>query len=627
MILEQEIQPYSLWFPAALRHFGAAAFFVILAAAVIGFLIAAFRYGPLPAGDLMYRTVVGAVLDLVQMSLRRVWALSRLAIQESMRRRVWVALVAFGVILMFAGWFLDPRTPAPGPLYLTFVMSWTTYLIVLLALFISAFSLPADIKNRTIHTVVTKPVRSCEIVLGRIIGFTLVGTALLAIMAVCSYIFVLRSLSHIHEIRPEDVNEARITSAEIKQGRVGTTRTAQNHEHDIFLKDDGTLETDFKHGHKHRVTTSRDADGTMHYTCGGPEDMFIARVPVLGDLRFLDRDGQPSPKGARQGRTALGGINVGKEWDYRGFIEGGSLGAAIWTFDNIDEDRLFPNELPEKRKLPLEMTIRVFRTYKGNIEKLITGSLVLRNPETKMESAPVFFSIKDGTIDQQGIKRKLDKNGAAEGADKIDLFNDLVHNGRIEVVLQCLEPGQYLGMAPADLYIRAGDASFLWNFIKAYLGIWFQMVLVIGLGVMFSTFLSGAVAMLATLGSLVMGYFTGFVDDLFKGVIENNRKLMPGGGPIEAFIRLVTQKTITVPYEESMGINVVYFVDRILMYIIDAWTSLLPDFGSFSNVNFVASGFNVPGDLVLEQATKTAAYLLGAVLAGFMFLRMREVAR
>ena len=63
------------------------------------------------------------------------------------------------------------------------------------------------------------------------------------------------------------------------------------------------------------------------------------------------------------------------------------------------------------------------------------------------------------------------------------------------------------------------------------------------------------------------------------------------------------------------------------MRIIDAWTSLLPDFGTFSNVNFVASGFNVPGDLVLEQATRMAAYLLGAFLAGFMFLRMREVAR
>ena len=37
------------------------------------------------------------------------------------------------------------------------------------------FSLPADIKTKTIYTVVTKPVRPGEIVLGRIVGFSLVG--------------------------------------------------------------------------------------------------------------------------------------------------------------------------------------------------------------------------------------------------------------------------------------------------------------------------------------------------------------------------------------------------------------------------------------------------------------------
>ena len=625
MILEQAVQPYSVWFPTALRHFGESAFFVILAAAVISFFIAAFRYGPLPAGDLLYRTVVGSVIDLVQISPRRIWALTRLAIQEAMRRRVWVALVAFGVILMFAGWFLDPQTPAPGPLYVTFVLSWTTYLIVLLALFISAFSLPNDIKNRTIHTVVTKPVRSGEIVLGRILGFTIIGTALLAVMAVCSYVFVVRSLDHTHEIRLEDINLQALAAG--KAGKIGVTKVGQNHIHDVILNPDGSLETDFKYGHRHEITMKTDADGKKHFIVGPPEEMFVARVPIYGDLRFLDRDGQPSQKGVRQGRGKLGGINVGKESDYREFVEGGSLGAAIWTFDNIDEDTLFPDVSPEKRGLPLEMTIRVFRTYKGNIKQLIQGNLVLRNPETKLESAPIIFSIKDATLDSRFINRQLEKKGAAPGDPKIDLFKDLVNNGRLEVILQCPDPAQYLGMAPADLYIRAGDAPFILNFLKGYLGIWFQMVLVIAIGVMFSTFLSGSVAMLATLGCMIMGYFAGFVSDLFQGVIENNRKLMPGGGPVEAFIRLVTQKTITVPYDESLGIEVVYFIDKVFMRIIDAWTSLLPDFGSFSNVNYLASGFNIPSDLILEQATRMAAYFIGAFLAGFIFLRLREVAR
>ena len=80
--------------------------------------------------------------------------------------------------------------------------------------------------------------------------------------------------------------------------------------------------------------------------------MFRARVPVLGKLRFKD------PKGADIAK----GISVGNEWAYRSYIEGGSLAAAIWTFEGINAQS-FPDGLP------LELTVSVFRTYKGDIER------------------------------------------------------------------------------------------------------------------------------------------------------------------------------------------------------------------------------------------------------------------
>ena len=131
-----------------------------------------------------------AAVDLTHLSPRRVWALAWLAVKESIRRRVVVVFAVFIVILLFAGWFLDPGSADPARLYLSFVLTATSYLVLLLALFLSSLSLPADIKNRTLHTVVTKPVRRSEIVLGRILGFTAVGTALLLVMgrsATCSW--------------------------------------------------------------------------------------------------------------------------------------------------------------------------------------------------------------------------------------------------------------------------------------------------------------------------------------------------------------------------------------------------------------------------------------------------------
>ena len=51
--------------------------------------------GPLAAGDRVYRGVLAGITDLLGMSMRRVWALARLAIQESLRRNVLIVLGLF----------------------------------------------------------------------------------------------------------------------------------------------------------------------------------------------------------------------------------------------------------------------------------------------------------------------------------------------------------------------------------------------------------------------------------------------------------------------------------------------------------------------------------------------------
>ena len=81
------------------------------------------------------------------MSPRRVWALTWLAIQDSLRRRVVIVFVVFIVVLSFAGWFLDPGSEHPLRLYISFVLTSTSYLVLLLVLFLSALSLPTDLKS------------------------------------------------------------------------------------------------------------------------------------------------------------------------------------------------------------------------------------------------------------------------------------------------------------------------------------------------------------------------------------------------------------------------------------------------------------------------------------------------
>src|SRR5262249_51275574 len=146
------------------------------------------------------------------------------------------------------------------------------------------------------------------------------------------------------------------------------------------------------------------------------------------------------------------------EWSYRSFIEGGSQAAAIWTFDGITPDVLRTDVDADGTKhqfLPIEIIVRVFRTYKGNIEQGILGSFRLINPETKLESNEETFTAKDDSVNTFDIPTKLYANGK-----EVDLFNDLVtKDGQLEVQVQCLDSAQYYGFAQPDCYIRLQDAS------------------------------------------------------------------------------------------------------------------------------------------------------------------------
>jgi hypothetical protein len=262
------------------------------------------------------------------------------------------------------------------------------------------------------------------------------------------------------------------------------------------------------------------------------------------------------------------------------------------------------------------MSIHVFRSYKGDIEKGILGSLVLRNPRTGRSSQIQTFEAKDFLIDHRDIPRALvDPTGKP-----IDLFDDLVDDGELEIQLQCLDQQQYFGMAQADLYLRARDASFTVNFIKSFLGIWVQMLLVTGFGVMFSTFLSGSVAMTATLAALVLGFFTQFVYDVARGAVQ-------GGGPIESLIRLLKQQNVTLQMEPGLTRDVVQSADGVFMFFMRAATSLLPDFRRFSNVDYLAHGFDIPPDVLWVQIISGLGYVIAVFLVGYFFLRTREVAR
>ena len=199
-------------------------------------------------------------------------------------------------------------------------------------------------------------------------------------------------------------------------------------------------------------------------------------------------------------------------------------------------------------------------------------------------------------------------------------------DGRIEVILQCLQPAQYYGVAQADFYLRAGNGSFALNYAKSCLGILFSMLLVTAMGVMFSTFLGGPLALMATLAVVLVGQFREFIQRLFESQITGDNFLTPGGGPIESLYRIVTQTSITADLDPSAVVTFMKTLDTFLLAPMRLLTAIFPSLSSLGTSDFVAGGFDIPFDLVAEQSMETVGYLLAFFIAGALCLKAREVA-
>jgi len=576
MVLEKQIIPFFDWIITYLPLFLLLLLLLAVFASLVGFLVGTARMGPGAALKSVRAFVGQALVDLRNLSFGRIFAMARLAVKESLRSYVLVVFGVLALIFLFAGWYLDSSSDNPARLYISFVLKATNFLVILLTIFLSAFSLPNDVKNRTIYTVVTKPVRG---------------------------------LSHTHTV---DVESYR--PAESGEGYVGRTSFDKEHRHEFTIGADGEGVTESVHGHYHFVTATGDVS-----------DPDSIEIGTYGVLRFLSRKGEPASKG----------INVGKEWTYRGYIEGRTLGAGIWKFNGLRGGDFLEG-------LPLEMSIRVFRTFQGDIDRGILGSMELRNPnpallsgdpakiaelprDTAVKSRPISFTAQDTVPESRTIPREIECQLVDGSLRKVDVFEELVHNGELEVLVRCDEGAQYFGMAKTDLYLRASDRPFFGNFMKAFLTIWLQMLIVASLGVMFSTFLTGSVAMMATIFTLVIGFFADSIIAIATGEAK-------GGGPIEAAIRIVQQQNMTADLGSGVSLSIVHVFDLVTMFLMRVMTFLTPnfrDFAEFGGINttrFVAYGFDIPAGLMWQHVLTTLAYVVIATLFGYIFLKSREVA-
>src|SRR5512145_1075209 len=118
--------------------------------------------------------------------MRRIWAVATNTIRQALRMKV---AVIFFVLLLVLLPVLGLTATGDGTLkgrlqtFTAYGLSLTSLLLSLLTIIASIYSITSDIEHRQIYTVVTKPIRRYQLILGKFLGVVVLDVALLTLFS------------------------------------------------------------------------------------------------------------------------------------------------------------------------------------------------------------------------------------------------------------------------------------------------------------------------------------------------------------------------------------------------------------------------------------------------------------
>ena len=598
-------EPAAFDLSAAALSWVAAVSVLTLVVLVIG-LIGAVLSGGLDGLRAWAASLAGAAADLVLAAPGKVWAVALLTFRESVRQKALYVFAVFAVLFMFAGWFLGAdaggRSADNTKVYVSFVLTVMSWLTLLVMLVLSCWGLPEDIRRRSLHTVVTKPARRSEIVLGRMLGYTLIGTLLLAVMGVAGYVWIDR--------------------------RADATLTARR---PIFIRSD-------------RMVLNEET-GRLY--------------PGNPGLLFYGRDGEPTTAGLNVGnvweyRSYIDGASKMKaEYRFAGITPDVTRDVKLERVDEATGEVT----LEDGRVLQFESDFEGFRTVKGDMTRGLQIQFAYLNPETgtrvtdpqviyldefdgNVHNLPETFTAFDPDAVDVGVDPVTGEEVETRGAVREwGLFESPPHpdgvdrrlvstDGQLTVEVRSLDPMQLLGLGRGDLFIRPPDGSFAASYASSVFAVWLKMVLVVLLGVTAGTFVKRPVATLLVFTLLIIGTKANeFLEVLLAGAFdESNMDGFTGGGPVESTVRILTHANTVRELPDSPLTTLVQGLDTGLLWILWALTRVVPDFSAFDTAAITAEGFAVPFyDTLLPAIGVVVAFLLPCYVIGTLSLRSREL--
>jgi hypothetical protein len=122
--------------------------------------------------------------------MHSIWAVATNTIKQALRMKIAAVFIILLIVLLpIIGVTATGDGTIKGRLqtFVSYGFSLTNLLLCLLTIIVSIYSLTSDLQQRQIYTVVTKPIRRFQLLLGKLLGVIILDAALLTLFAAAIY--------------------------------------------------------------------------------------------------------------------------------------------------------------------------------------------------------------------------------------------------------------------------------------------------------------------------------------------------------------------------------------------------------------------------------------------------------
>jgi hypothetical protein len=533
--------------------------------------------------------------------LGRIWAIALLSWKEAVRGRVIWVFGFIALIFLFADWFVTAKAEDQVRSYVRVVYWSITPLFLITAGLLGSFSIPTDVKNNSIHTIVTKPVEKFEIVIGRFLGYAALLTIGLFVVSSLSLIYVVRG---VNEEAARESYKARVPYFGSDLHFAGTADRRKGE----------SVGREWSYRTYIKGPVRRRAEKFRQYAIWDfteiPPDLGRRDTPIRFEFTF---DIFRLSKG-EEGKGVFVTFT---------FADGDREAAELDALTKkIAEDR---REMETAASKEYEQTIRgkedaerrqLYQQYQKKLAEIDTVLMTKYRIYQVRGQEVTDFHTQEFEVPAEIFKILLEAkpgNGKPRDAGTPPM--------RAFLSVDVANEQQMLGVARQDFYLLAYEKPFWWNFLKGVVGLWCTHMIVLGVAVALSTYFSAVISLLCA----AFLFIAGMNGDYLKEIAD---KKLDGGGPTESMLRLTNRTPLAVKFDPSPTTSVVQTVDDTFSWWIRVIMNLVPDVNRHDLHPYVANGFDI-GEidlLVLDNLLPLFGYLLPWAVLAYYLMKYREIA-